>query len=480
MVRYYLNSNQGLEQIFPMTNYTYEHFRIPIQELLLDWCLPLTLSRAGRTDPESSQEHSVNALPDFFLGSTYQLPWILTSQLWLEEAIAEFTPRFDESPHQATTEQALGRAFGKKYGNLKFQQDARAVVSNWRMELDRSISHLGPRTTRGKLLHVGADSDLEIDAFHASAKSVVLVDIASRLLQRAYQSSDKSKTRAILTSAESLANVGDSTIDMIVALRVYSSARFDINSAVASSARVLRNTGGILISIPNGYRAIDDTILPGQIDGTPPTLNFSLPFSKALEVLCALDRHGFRELFLVMGSAEIFVGGTYAKKNSGPVNNNPILHLDGLDHVPLCFYSDKTPTSWLGNYSNHPVEIDNVYYQTVEHYFQASKFGPSATREQIKNARTPDIAKEIAWKEHERVDKHWDSRRLDTMRHALQCKFSQHASLRQPLMATRHRTLVERSDSDRFWGQDVSENGQNNMGALLMELRQQIRGRIEI
>ncbi len=57
------------------------------------------------------------------------------------------------------------------------------------------------------------------------------------------------------------------------------------------------------------------------------------------------------------------------------------------------------------------------------------------------------------------------------MRAAILAKFTQHADLKQKLLATEHRLIVEDSPVDPYWGVGENGDGLNMMGLLLMELR---------
>jgi predicted NAD-dependent protein-ADP-ribosyltransferase YbiA (DUF1768 family) len=72
----------------------------------------------------------------------------------------------------------------------------------------------------------------------------------------------------------------------------------------------------------------------------------------------------------------------------------------------------------------------------------------------------------------------WASIKIDRMRAVLRAKFSQHENLRQVLLGTGSRRLVEVGTTNnavnRFWG-EVNGKGENTLGKLLMELREELR-----
>nr|VFJ48932.1 MAG: conserved hypothetical protein, ribA/ribD-fused [Candidatus Kentron sp. FW] len=436
--------------------------------MLSCWCSPFTAPEAyALTSVDSKRENEApTSLDQFFLGSRYELSELLSTPAWLMDNVASLAPNNGDD--------GLDTAFGMKYSGISPKDDARSMVMDWSTDVYRALNHLNRKVLSGNLLHVGSDCCFEPGLFHEKPRSVTLVDISSELLESAARISPEALL--IHTRAESLRQVPSSSIDFYVALRVYSSYGFQVKKAIQEAARVLGPGGSILLSIPNGYRAMDDTILPGQIVDSPPYLSFSRPFEDALDLLHLLSRNGFRELFLVPGNAELFLGGTYLPSLKSVDSLSPILHIEGFDHIPLCFYSEKMPTGWLGNYSPHPITLDGHRWPTVEHYFQSAKFSGHSLQEIIREKATPQEAKELAWQNNDMLRSDWEQVRVGVMQRALSAKFEQHPYLRKPLMETGDRKLVELSRTDTFWGSRISGEGLNTMGDLLSALRLRYRG----
>jgi len=61
------------------------------------------------------------------------------------------------------------------------------------------------------------------------------------------------------------------------------------------------------------------------------------------------------------------------------------------------------------------------------------------------------------------------------MKDALNAKFTQHDALKRLLLGTGNRQLVEHTSNDDYWGDGGDGSGQNLLGKLLMELRDQLR-----
>ena len=65
----------------------------------------------------------------------------------------------------------------------------------------------------------------------------------------------------------------------------------------------------------------------------------------------------------------------------------------------------------------------------------------------------------------------WEEVKEEIMFKALQAKFTQHDKLKQLLVGTKNRQLVERSPYDSYWGDGGDGSGKNRLGVLLMRLR---------
>ena len=130
-------------------------------------------------------------------------------------------------------------------------------------------------------------------------------------------------------------------------------------------------------------------------------------------------------------------------------------------------------------------EIGGVVYPTAEHWMMASKarvFSDGDSLERILKSPDPKTAKALGRKVKNFVGDLWDEncRRLVTEGNV--AKFGQNANLRDFLLATGNKVLVEASLYDRIWGiglQATDERakhpdtweGQNLLGFALMDVR---------
>lgn len=144
------------------------------------------------------------------------------------------------------------------------------------------------------------------------------------------------------------------------------------------------------------------------------------------------------------------------------------------------FYrANEKPYGVFSNLYRCEVVFEGRRYPTAEHAYQAGKAAKPAVREWILQAPTPALAAMAAhglytWD----IVPNWASIKVDRMRAVLRAKFTQHENLRELLLATGSRRLVEAGTTNnavnRFWG-EVDGKGENTLGKLLMELREELR-----
>lgn len=133
------------------------------------------------------------------------------------------------------------------------------------------------------------------------------------------------------------------------------------------------------------------------------------------------------------------------------------------------------PYRFLSNFWPAPVVLDGSCYPTVEHAYQAAKSADPAYRARVNAARSPGEAKRIG--RTATLLPYWEAPfKIDVMRGLLAQKFAQAIASSQ-LEATGDAHLVEGNHwGDKFWGV-CDGDGLNWLGRLLMEQRDQIRGR---
>ena len=118
----------------------------------------------------------------------------------------------------------------------------------------------------------------------------------------------------------------------------------------------------------------------------------------------------------------------------------------------ISFYVPTDEYGFLCNFSLHGFMLDDRYWPTVEHYFQAQKFAGTKHEERVRESRTPKEAKNLGQTRKFPLRPDWETIKVDVMRKAVTAKFLAHAKLRQALLATGEEELVENAPHDYFWG----------------------------
>lgn len=134
--------------------------------------------------------------------------------------------------------------------------------------------------------------------------------------------------------------------------------------------------------------------------------------------------------------------------------------------------SFRNEFGFLSNFYEATIYVDGKRFTSVEHAYQASKSLNEETRELIRKAKTPALAKKLGQSVELRKD--WDSVKIDLMREYIKKKF-ENPFLRPLLLATEDAELVEGNTwNDFFWG-ICRGKGKNWLGRLLMKERDRIR-----
>lgn len=144
----------------------------------------------------------------------------------------------------------------------------------------------------------------------------------------------------------------------------------------------------------------------------------------------------------------------------------------------ILFYHKHEDCYEFTNFYECWIELDDKFWRSTEHYFQAQKFVGTPLVEHIRNApsareafelsRDPEIA---FWKRGD-----WESVRDKIMKKALLAKFTQRKSLLEKLKSTGSKKLIENAPWDNYWGCGPYGDGQNKLGELLMEIRELAKG----
>jgi ribA/ribD-fused uncharacterized protein len=136
-----------------------------------------------------------------------------------------------------------------------------------------------------------------------------------------------------------------------------------------------------------------------------------------------------------------------------------------------------------------PFEAYGHVFPTAEHFMMYRKavlFEDDATAAQILNAPSPNAVKALGRTVKDFDESLWQSHRFTVVAEGSLRKFTANAALREFLVGTKERVLVEASPTDRVWGIGLSADdkhaknpllwrGLNLLGFALMVARLELR-----
>jgi len=146
--------------------------------------------------------------------------------------------------------------------------------------------------------------------------------------------------------------------------------------------------------------------------------------------------------------------------------------------MTIYFYVEREePYGCFSNFSAHGFVLDELYWATSEHYFQAQKFVGTPHLAKVQQMRSPKHAANMGRNRALPLRPDWEQVKDEVMRKAVLQKFKTHAAIREILLATEDKVLVENSPMDYYWGCGKDGSGQNKLGQILMEVRELLRNK---
>lgn len=139
--------------------------------------------------------------------------------------------------------------------------------------------------------------------------------------------------------------------------------------------------------------------------------------------------------------------------------------------------SFKDEYRFLSNFWPVKIFLENDWYPSTEHAFQAAKTLDRSIRDKIRTAETAAKAKKLGNKLDLRPG--WDNMRIGYMKFLIWYKFSHYEDLKILLLGTGNTQLIEGNNwGDQFWG--VCRGvGQNWLGRILMDVRSILQNEID-
>ncbi len=146
---------------------------------------------------------------------------------------------------------------------------------------------------------------------------------------------------------------------------------------------------------------------------------------------------------------------------------------------------DQIDKSCFSQWYQSPFKVEDIIYHTAEHWMMAQKaflFSDQEIFEKIIEAQNPGKAKALGRSVTGFDQKIWNENRVEIVINGNLHKFQQNPQLKEYLIQTHPRILVEASPVDNIWGIGIAQDnekiqevsawqGLNLLGFALMEVR---------
>jgi len=128
------------------------------------------------------------------------------------------------------------------------------------------------------------------------------------------------------------------------------------------------------------------------------------------------------------------------------------------------------------NFAPFQIEWRGKLYPTSEHAYQSAHFFETNMdlAEQVRQCRSPKEAQDLANAHSDQDDPTWKEKKLSIMEEILRCKLKQHSYIRDVLLQTGDKYIVEMNDRDEFWGWGSDHKAQNQLGKIWIALREEL------
>lgn len=151
----------------------------------------------------------------------------------------------------------------------------------------------------------------------------------------------------------------------------------------------------------------------------------------------------------------------------------------GLDTAEQVFFYEQD-FYVLSNFSAFTLMWKGLRFDTSEAAYHWEKYTPNeiGVGHLIRTAPSAHEAFQIAHKYRSAQRPNWDDVKVGIMLDILRAKAAQHEYVARKLLSTGHRTLIENSWRDDYWGWGPNRDGKNMLGKLWMQVRDELRGNI--
>ena len=152
----------------------------------------------------------------------------------------------------------------------------------------------------------------------------------------------------------------------------------------------------------------------------------------------------------------------------------------------MFFWHPHEENGCFSNWSKHSIQVEEKTFPTTEHYFmfhKALSMDDQTTANRILRAKTPSEVKSLGRQVKNFNEKLWVENREKIMFNALLLKAKQYPLIKEKLLETCGKVIVEASPYDTVWGIGLNKEseksnhpecwkGKNLLGKAWMKVRE--------
>lgn len=143
--------------------------------------------------------------------------------------------------------------------------------------------------------------------------------------------------------------------------------------------------------------------------------------------------------------------------------------------MAIYFYRIQDEYGCFSNFAHYGFELEDKWWMTSEHYFQAKKFHGTEYEETIRLLDSPMKAAKMGRNRDLPLRDDWEEVKDNIMRKAVFAKFSQNIDLKEQLLKTGTEIIIEKTSNDYYWGCGTKGTGKNMLGIILMDTRELLK-----
>lgn len=128
----------------------------------------------------------------------------------------------------------------------------------------------------------------------------------------------------------------------------------------------------------------------------------------------------------------------------------------------------------FSNFSAFAIMWKGKYCMTTEHAYHTEKFEDEIMKEEIRKTMSAHDSQKLSHIYKDKYKKDWGHVKVGIMKEILHEKVRQHPYVMKKLLESGDRELIEDSWRDDFWGWGPNKDGQNMLGKLWMQVREEL------